>query len=480
MIKKFFKIKLVICAVGAFVWGTATSLFAQAVQGEKPNILLILSDDHSVPFLGTYGYPDLNTPNLDKLAEEGIRFDRAYTCAPQCVPSRASILSGRNVLDIGMSRFSAPFPREVETIPDYLGEAGYYTGICGRHYHLDGSGRMPQETTDALKKYDMVTFPERVDYLKEGKDTEVLGQFQEFLDQTPDGTPFFMWMNYTDPHRGFDADEYQPDPETLTMPDIFPDTEEVRRDLSAHLGEINRLDVNVGLIIDELKKRKLTENTVIVFMGDNGAALLRGKGTLYDLGLHVPLIVNGKGVDQGKVSKAMVSGIDMAPTLLEIAGIKKPEAMTGKSFLKALKGMEYDGHEYVFGTRVPHSSGLPTNTAYFDLSRTVFDRRYKLIYNALWKLPYDPVDFIRHPLWKDLKKKNENGELKEKYSKAFFSEPRSMFEVYDLKNDPGEFENLSGNPEYAEIERRLKAALHEWMIVNKDYLPLPIPPPKRR
>lgn len=445
-------------------------------QQDRPNILLILSDDHSVPFLGCYGYPDLKTPNLDKLATAGVRFDKAYTCAPQCVPSRASILSGRNVLDIDMSRFSAPLPRDVKTIPEYLNEQDYFTGVCGRHYHLDGSARMPQETTETFEKYNMVTFPERADYVNKGKDEEVLGQFQEFLDQRPSNRSFFMWMNFSDPHRRFDADTYEPAPTKIKVPGIFPDTDEVREDLAGHLGEINRLDFHVGQILEELKKRALDENTVIIFMGDNGAALLRGKGTLYDLGLHVPLIVSGKGVNKGVVSDAMISGIDVAPTLLEIAGIAKPESMTGKSFLKSLKGEAYNGHEYIFGTRVPHSSGLPTNTAYFDLSRTVFDRRYKLIYNTLWKLPYDPVDFINKSFWKDLKKKSASGELDEKYSQAFFSEPRPMFELYDLQNDPGEFNNLSGNPEHTKIENRLKAVLHEWMIVNGDYLPLPIPP----
>lgn len=179
--------------IQVLIFSIALTFIGQLNAQEKPpNILLILSDDHSVPFLGSYGYSDLNTPNLDKLAKEGIRFDNVYTCASQCVPSRASILSGRNVLDIEMSRFSVPLPREIKTVPEYLGEAGYYTGICGRHYHLDGSGRMPQETTDAFEKHNMVTFPERVDYLNKGKDTEVLGQFQEFLDQQPCDKPFFM------------------------------------------------------------------------------------------------------------------------------------------------------------------------------------------------------------------------------------------------------------------------------------------------
>ena len=207
---------------------------------DHPNILLILSDDHSVPYLGTYGNPDLQTPQLDSLARHGVRFDRAYTAAPQCVPSRAAILTGRNVLDVRMSRFSAPLPREVPTIPEFLDSVGYYTGICGRHYHLDGSARMPPETTQAFEKYHLVTFPDRVDYLRTGKDNEVLGQFQTFLDEVPETAPFFMWMNFSDPHRRFTAEDYEPDPAQLTVPGGMPDTEAVRKDLAQHYGEIMR------------------------------------------------------------------------------------------------------------------------------------------------------------------------------------------------------------------------------------------------
>jgi arylsulfatase A-like enzyme len=449
-------------------------------EENRPNILLILSDDHSFPFLGCYGYEDLNTPNLDKLANDGIRFENAYTYAPQCVPSRATILSGRNVIDIEMSRFSAPLPHDVKTIPEYLREVGYYTGICGRHYHLDGSARMPLETADAFKKYDLITFPNRVDYLKVGSDDKVLDQFQEFLTAQPANKPFFMWMNYSDPHRPFTAKEFEPDPDKITVPDIFPDTQEVRKDLSEHLGEINRLDYYIGQVLEELKKRKLRENTVIIFMGDNGAALLRGKGTLYDVGIHIPLVVNGAQVkNPGSVSKALISGIDIAPTILEIAGVEKSKAIMGKSFNPIIKGKSFRENEYIFATRVPHSSGLPENTAYFDLSRTVFNHHYKLIYNALWQLPYSPVDFGGSSMWHNLVEKNKNGELESKFQTAFFSEPRPMFELFDLINDPGEFNNLSGNKDLSEIEHQLKAVLHEWMIINQDYLPLPIPPPKK-
>ncbi len=447
---------------------------------EKPNILLILSDDHSTPYLGCYGNPDLKTPNLDQLAQRGVQFNRAYTAAPQCVPSRATILTGRNVIDIEMSRFSAPLPREIPTIPEFLAPANYYTGICGRHYHLDGSGRMPPETAEAFEKYDLVTFPDRVDYLKTGSDDEVLGQFKTFLDEAPENNPFFMWMNFSDPHRRFTADAYEPAPQSLTVPESMPDTEEVRKDLAQHYGEIMRLDMHVGEILEELKNRGMAENTIVIFMGDNGAALLRGKGTLYDLGIHVPLTVAGPGIEKGITTDAMVSGIDIAPTILDLADVDIPAEITGQSFLPALKGDNFSGHEYIFASRVPHSSGLPLNTQYFDLGRTVFDKRYKLIYNALWQLPYDPVDFMNHPMWKDLEARNDANNLDQKHANALFAEPRPMFQLFDLEKDPNEFNNVSGDEEYAEIEHQLKAKLHEWMIVNQDYLPLPIPPPKRK
>jgi arylsulfatase A-like enzyme len=447
-----------------------------ATAQQQPNILLVLSDDHSAPYLGTYGHSDLVTPHLDSLAARGVRFDQAYTAAAQCVPSRATILSGRNVVDVRMSRFSAPLPREVKTLPEYLDSAGYYTGICGRHYHLDGSGRKAEETIAAFEKYDLVTFPDRVDYLREGSDDEVVEQFKNFLDEVPDEAPFFMWMNYSDPHRPFTASDYAPDPATLTVPTGMPDTEEVRKDLAEHYGEIMRLDAHFGQVMQVLRQRELADHTIVIFMGDNGAALLRGKGTLYDLGLHVPLIAAGPGIATNTTSDAMISGIDIAPTILELAGRKAPEVMEGRSFVPALKGEDYTGHELIFAARVPHSSGLPTATDYFDLGRTVFDRRYKLIYNALWQLPYTPVDFKGRPMWRDLQRRNDEGQLEAKFSQVLFANPRALFELYDLQTDPDEMHNLIGKEEYAQTEHRLKAALHEWMVHYQDYLPLPITP----
>lgn len=154
--------------------------------------------------------------------------------------------------------------------------------------------------------------------------------------------------------------------------------------------------------------------------------------------------------------------------------------MTGKSFNAVLEGKAYKGHEYIFATRGPHGTQVPLHTSAFDLIRTVFNKDYKLVYNVLWQLPYTPVDFNNRQLWKDLVERNKTGQLDEKFQTAFFAEPRPMFQLYDLKNDPGEFNNLSGKAEYAEIEHQLKAVLHEWMMVNWDHLPLPIPPARSK
>lgn len=161
---------------------TALTAFGQQ---KRPNIVLIVSDDHSAPFLSSYGYPQIKTPNIDRLAQEGIRFARAYTTAPQCVLSRAAIMTGRNTLDVQMTRFSAPLDASVTTYPELLRKGGYHTGILGRSFHLDGNRRVP-ETVAVLEKYGLETFKNRVDYLKTtGNRDSIFLQYTEFLDKAP-------------------------------------------------------------------------------------------------------------------------------------------------------------------------------------------------------------------------------------------------------------------------------------------------------
>ncbi|MHA4741772.1 sulfatase family protein [Dyadobacter sp. MSC1_007] len=451
--------------------------YAQKKKTQPPNIVLIVSDDHSAPFLGCYGYSGIKTPNIDKLAAEGILFKKAYTTAPQCVLSRAAIMTGRNTLDIQMTRFSAPLDASVTSYPELLRKGGYHTGILGRNFHLDGNRRVP-ETVAVLEKYNLETFKNRVDFLKVTGDRDsIFAQYSEFLDNTPKGKPFFVQVGYSDPHRIFNAKSFEPDPQKIPVPSHWPDTKLLREDFAAYLGEIQRLDSDVGKVLEDLGKRGLAENTLVVFIGDNGGALLRGKGTLYDLGIHVPLIMRHPGlIKAGQTSDALVSGIDIAPTFLSIAGVPVPKGITGASLTPAFNNPQFAGHDHIFAVRGAHGQGLPTNSSNFDLGRTVFNKKYKLIYNAIWQIPYHPVDFAGQPFWLDLKQQHAEGSLDEKYSKLLFADRRKMFEIYDEENDPFETDNLAGKPEVQQIEHELKTRLQEWMILNRDYLPLPIAP----
>ena len=450
--------------------------------GKRPNILLILSDDHSAPHVGCYGNPDIKTPNLDRIAAEGMRFDRAYVACPQCVPSRSAIMSGRSPVAIQMTRFSAPLPAEVKVFPELLRAQGYFSGVAGRTYHLDGAPgpRLSPESENVFEKYGLRTFPKRLDFVKTaGKGELAVAQFVEFLDLVPKDKPFVLQLCFSDPHRPLDRDAIpQPhDPSKLTLPAHYPDTPLVREDFARYYDEISRFDGHVGQVLAELEKRGLARDTLVAFMGDNGASQLRGKGTLYEFGVHVPLIVRWPGkVKAGSQSADLISGEDLAPTFLEAAGTDVPKEMSGRSFVKLLRGEPYEGRTYVFSERGAHGSALPTNSANFDLGRCVIGQRYKFIYTALWQIPYTPVDFAAQPFWTGLQRMNQEGTLSSEMSRLYFSPTRPMFELYDLESDPAEFHNLAGTEQVAAVEAKLKDALQEWMILQRDFLPLPIPP----
>jgi N-sulfoglucosamine sulfohydrolase len=453
----------------SFLWLVALSALGQT----RPNVLFVMSDDHSAAHVGAYGNADIKTPNLDAFAKEGMLFKRMYVAAPQCVPSRATLMTGRSPVAIQMTRFSAPLSAEYKTWLELLRASGYYTGVAGRSFHLDGSGNQPPETAAVFDTHNLRTFQRRLNYAAQGNP---LAQYREFLDQAK-GKPFALQLCFSDPHRPLNAPAVH-DPNKIKLPPHYPDTPAVRADFAAYYDEIARFDGDFKLVLDELKTRGLSDNTLVVFQGDNGASQFRGKGTLYEYGVNVPFIVRWSGqIKAGGVASELISGEDLAPTFLEACGLSPLKEMTGRSFLKLLRGEAgYQPRQYVFAERGAHGSGLPNGTAPFDLGRVVIGKRYKLVYNALWQLPYQPVDFAGTPMWKELTQMNKDGKLSPLHSRLLFSPTRPMFELFDLESDPNEFTNLIGKPEHAATEKELKARLQEWMILERDYVPLPIPP----
>lgn len=322
------------------------------------------------------------------------------------------------------------------------------------------------------------TFKDRVDFLRTGPDKGVSNQVSEFLDAKPAGKPFFMWANFSDPHHVWDAPEkFRPDPSLLKLPQHWPDLPGMRTQLADYCAEINRLDGAVGEVIALLEKRGLLEKTLIVFAGDNGAALPHGKGSLYDPGSNVPFLVRWPGVVKpGIESRALISGEDLAPTLLAAAGIAIYPEMSGVSFLPLLKGEAYQPRKFLFVERGPHGSAPVTakmSSAGYDLSRAVRSDRYKFIYNCTPWIPYSPVDSAGGAAWKEIQVANASGKLSAGVKTTYFSSPRPVYELYELENDPSELDNLSGQTRVASEEQRLREALAEKMILDWDYLPLP-------
>lgn len=456
---------------------------SRLLAADPPNILLVLSDDQSFAQLGCYGNADMHTPNIDAFAKTAVRFDRYYVGTPQCVPSRATLMTGRSAIAIDNTRFSAPLAMEFRTYPEVLKEkAGYYVGVAGRTYHLDGSA-LPPESAKVFDEHGLRTFPKRLDFVKTaGNRDAILGQYREFLDAVPKGKPFCLQLCFSDPHRPYTPENVpQPhDPAKLKLPAWYPDTPLVRKDFAAYCDEINRFDADVGTVLAELTKRGLDGNTLVVVSADNGAAQFRGKGTLYEYGIHCPLLVRtpgGRGKEVPASMPHLISGEDLGPTFLSAAGVEVPKEMSGKPFLPLLYKVPHLPRKHVFAQRGAHGSGLPQNSAAFDLGRCVVSDRYKLIYNALWQIPYWPVDFAGDPMWKELQEMNAAGKLSPELAKMYFSPTRPMFELYDLQSDPNELTNLIGKPEVADVQKELKAALQEWMILQKDFVPLPVPPP---
>ena len=457
---------------------------------DKPNILFLLSDDHSYPYLGCYGNPDVRTPNLDRLSKEGLRFDRMFVGCPQCVPSRATLMTGQSAVAVRMVRFTSALPATVPALPDLLHkEAGYFTGVSGRTYHLDGPAtdgpRGHKEIGGTMDRYHLRTFKDRVDFVELpgsfGGMVKFGSKLERFLDKVPKGQPWFFWLGFSDPHHPWDTKGVSGplDPAKLTLPPHLPDLPGVRQDLANYLEEIEHVDGDVQDVLNVLAARGLAENTVVVFMGDNGMALPHGKGALHDPGIAVPLMVRWPGVVKpGGVTRALVSGEDFAPTMLAIAGVTPPAAMSGSSYLPLLRGEKFTPRQHIFAERGPHGGDGVMRpdilAATFDLARCVRSDRFKLIYNCTPHQAVAPVDSQGNPGWQAMKAANAAGKLAPQFVRAYFTTPRATFELYDLDADPGELRNLSGDPKYRDVEHELKRALTEKMVLDWDFLPTPL------
>jgi len=432
--------------------GLAASLPGSAAAGRKthPNFVFLISDDQSYSGATCDGNPMVHTPNIDRMAREGLRFTHGYAASPSCSPSRSANLTGESPHETGTSRFRSPMPADQKTILEYLKPANYYTG--------------------AFKKVHQGTaFWQRWDFMGLHK------PIREFFEARPKDRPFYLHIGYHDPHRPYLPGERYPmknRPASIEVPSFLPDTPGVRKDISHYYEAIERLDVKVGKLLELLEKHNLVENTLVIFTSDQGMAFPGAKGTLYDPGLHVPLIARWPGkIKPGRVSSDLVSLIDLAPTWLDAAGLPIPGVMDGKSFLPLLLGKPFQPRQAIYAERNFHT--------HLDLIRCVRTNRYKLIQNYLPEIPYRPLsDIARSPSWRSIESLERHGNLSQQLYQRYFKKPRPQEEFYDLQNDPGEMHNLANDPKYKTELVHLQELLSRWMIRTHDFLPPPLEPPE--
>lgn len=424
---------------------------AHAAQNRQ-NILLVHWHDLG-RHLGVYGHPDVSSPRLDRLAAEGILFTRAHATAPLCSPSRGSLFTGRypqsNGL-IGLAHHGWEYRGDVRTLPQFLGEAGWYSALFGMQHETSYPKRLGFDEFDVSNSY--------CEYV-----VDKVGQWlHEWVrDRTADtvGRPFLLTAGFFETHRPYPHDRYEPaDSAAVELPDYLPDTPEVRQDLADFYGSISTADAAVGTILDTLADTGLDTNTWVVFFTDHGPAFPRAKSTLYDAGTGIALIVRpptGTAVTP-RVYDELFSGVDLLPTLLGLLGVDAPADIDGISHADALTAA--DAHapvrDHVYTTKTYHDS--------FDPIRAIRTKEYSYIENyvprPLLDLPWDieasPSGLAIAPL---------------------VTAPRPERELYDLRADPTETTNLlagaNGGGERNSIAADLAVRLHDWRQRTGDVIP---------
>jgi len=425
-----------------------------ALRESPPNIVLLLAEDISTD-LECYGMPAVKTPILNGLAETGIQFMHAYGANSICSPSRSNMITGvhQNIIDAQHHRSNRkiPLPEPYKPITYYLKEAGYTT-IIGNPLVMGGSNKI-----DVNFKHDRLG-------AWNGK-TE-FGLFDKEGGFDPEDQPFFAQVTLQVTHRGdwwrriSDQSHHQVDPDSVVLPPFVADTRVIREDWARYLDQIEYMDHEVGLLLADLESKGLRDNTIIIFIGDNGRCNIRGKGYLYETGLHLPLIVNWPAnLTGGKKDTRLVASMDVAATILDAAGVELPEYMTARSIIRE----NLNPREYVYSARDLWDEIL-------EQSRAITTPDFRYIRNHVTGQPHDAhqayLEFYR-PALHSMRSLNKEGKLNE-LQYAFFSPTKPEEELYDRINDPYETQNLIDQPDYAEVANRMRGYFDHWNSQNLD------------
>ncbi|MFI5153620.1 MAG: sulfatase [Chitinophagales bacterium] len=425
----------------------------------RPNIIWIVCEDIS-PYIHAYGEKAVKTPNLDKLASESIKYNYAFTVAGVCAPSRSALITGmyptsigtqhmrtkaasKDFMAPGVPSYSAVIPDKVRCFPEWLRLADYYT--------------TNNEKTD-------YQFDEPVTVWDEN------GPAATYKNK-PKDKPFFAVFNLFITHESQLArkDSLRVDPATVTVPPFYEDTKLTRESIARNLTNIEIMDSQVGEILEDLKQEGLWDQTVIFFYSDHGGPLPWMKREILDRGIHIPLIIHfPKNANGGMESNELISSVDLAPTVLSLAGVTIPSYMQGQAFLGDQKSNAPRKYIYAGRDRMDEK---------YDRVRAARDLQFEYIYNFMPQQPsYQDLSYRVNtvPMMKEMLELRNKGKLNSN-AMAWFKSPKSVEELYDTRNDPYELNNLADDPKYKEKLEELRTAFNKWEAEVGDLGAIPEP-----
>ncbi|MDX2432285.1 MAG: sulfatase [Bacteroides sp.] len=424
-------------------------------EPRQPNILCLVAEDIS-PYLGCYGDPVALTPNLDKLAADGIRFNRMYSVYGVCAPSRNALITGMYPASIGggnmrtgnkrlvknmsdslqIPPYESTPPAYVKCYTEYLRAAAYY---CTNNAKEDYQFKAPRSAWDESSA-------------------------RAHWRNRPDGSPFFAIFNFMRSHESqiwaWEQEPWIIHPDSVIVPPYYPDTPLVRRDIARMHSNNTIMDREVGEIIAQLEEDGILENTIIIFYADHGGPMPRGKRELLETGTHVPFIVRLPGKEgAGTVVNDLCSFVDIPATILSLAGIEVPEYMQGQAFMGDQK---MAAREYIFTAR-------DRMDEWFDCRRAVRDQRFRYVRNYRPEFgAYLDIGFRRQMnTMKELILVRDARELNEEQF-YWFRQEKEVEELYDLDTDPFELNNLADDADYLDVKTRLAGVLNDWITEIDD------------
>jgi arylsulfatase A-like enzyme len=430
---------------------------------DRPNILLLMSDNHSWNHVGCYGNDVVRTPNIDRVAEEGVRFRRAFCAAPSCAPARAGLLTGQDPwrLEEGANLWGI-LPDKFPVYTDLLQESGYQIGRYGKGWgpgSVEVSGRSTNHAGPGF------------------------GSFDDFLQSSSADDPWCFWYSSSDPHRPYlvgSGVRAGLDPAHVDIPEYLPDIPDVRGDICDYYHAVEQFDQQVGKVLERLRASGEYENTMIIICSDNGWQMPRGLANLYDFGTRIPMIVSWEGtIPGGRVVDDFVNLNDLAPTFLELAGRAPHPDMTARSIANLLfsddEGQIDDTRDRVVLSRERHALCRQHGLSY--PGRAIRTDAFLYIRNFTpdrWPAGDPPLfgDVDAHmlhypcPTKMHILTNRDHPDMQPFFELGFGKRPAE--ELYDLREDPDQMNNLAGHPEYAADRERLSARMEGYLQATGD------------